>query len=348
MESRETLLGQVLDNQPPYRIKQAQQAVYKLLVSDWAQASSLPKNLRQELQEKVPLDIKAEPINTGGALKAVIGLDDGLSIESVCLRHKHRNTVCVSSQVGCPLDCLFCHTGKLGFNRNLTAQEITDQVLYFFRLLKEQEQTVSNVVFMGMGEPLLNYSQVIEAIKILNHPDKFGLSARKISVSTAGITPKIKELSHLGLQVNLAISLNAPTNELRSKIMPVNKKYPLPELMEAVEQYISLTRRKVMFEYVMIKGLNDSPRQASQLASLLNGLLAVVNLIPYNGGGQLSAPSQQAISAFKEILSRNRIQATQRYRLGTSIAAACGQLLYQQGQSSSRRPLKSVGQADGE
>ncbi|MDZ7836673.1 MAG: 23S rRNA (adenine(2503)-C(2))-methyltransferase RlmN [Actinomycetota bacterium] len=223
---------------------------------------------------------------------------------------------------------MFCHTGKLGFNRNLTADEITNQVLYFLRLLKDSRQTVTNVVFMGMGEPMLNYSNVVEAIKSLNHPEKFNISARKISVSTAGIPEKIKEFARLGLQVNLAVSLNAPTNKLRSRIMPLNKKYPLDELMASVKYYLDFTNRKVMFEYVMIEGLNDSQQQARRLAELLKGLLCVVNLIPYNGSGQLSAPGQKKINQFKGILDDHHIQSTQRYRLGTSIAAACGQLLF--------------------
>ena len=191
------------------------------------------------------------------SVKAKITLKDGLEIETVLMRHRDgRNTVCVSSQVGCPLGCLFCATGKMGFKRNLTAEEILEQVIFFARFLKLEDGRVTNVTFMGMGEPFLNYDNVLNAIKILNDAKYFNIGVRSLSISTAGIIEGIKKLSDESLHVNLAISLHAPSDNLRKSLMPIDKKYPLPDVLVAVDEYIEKTKRKVMFEYVLIKGVN--------------------------------------------------------------------------------------------
>lgn len=324
-----TQLQKLFEDEPRYRLKQAKQAIFCDLIEDWNEALALPLNLRTSLNEKCPLNIVSEisASKDKNTDKALIMLEDGLKIETVLMRHKNgRNTVCVSSQVGCPLGCSFCATGKMGFKRNLGAWEIVEQILFFARRLKKFKEKITNVVFMGMGEPFLNYENVMEAIRILNDRGGFNLGARHFSISTAGITEDIEKLSEDKLQVNLAISLHAPDDELRSELMPVNKKYPLAKVLEAVEDYIKKNRRRVMFEYIMIDGLNDSEKQAEALSVLLKNPLYFVNLISYNPTGVFKPSSLVKIKKFKEILEKNGVVVTQRYRFGKDIEAACGQL----------------------
>lgn len=266
------------------------------------------------------------------SIKAVFTLEDGSKIESVLMKHEDgRRTVCLSSQVGCAMCCDFCATGQQGFKRNLSVKEITDQILFFTDLLKKDKERVSNAVFMGMGEPFLNYDNVLKAVRIINSKDGFGIGARKISISTAGITEGVEKLAGEKLQVNLAISLHASNNELRSKIMPINKNYPVEKVLKAVDNYIGKTKRKVMFEYLMIDGLNDSPQSARELASLLRKMrnrIFMVNLIAYNpiGHSNFKPSSGQRIKTFKNALKRLGIEVSQRYRFGKEIKGACGQL----------------------
>ena len=323
-------LKEVLGKEPQYRLKQAKKALFQGLIGDWSEAKILPQALREELEEKCPIEISAETFISKDkkTVKALITLKDGLKIETVLMRHRDgRNTVCVSSQIGCPLKCSFCATGRMGFKRNLDFSEIVGQVLFFARYLKGFKQRVASVVFMGMGEPFLNYENVILAIKILNDKEGFNLGARHFSISTVGITDKIKKLAKEKLQINLAISLHAPDNNLRSKIMPINKKYPIEKVLKEVDGYIQKTGRRVMIEYLMIKGLNDSDEQAKKLAKLMKGKpLVFLNLISYNPTGIFQPSLGQRIKKFKEILEREDISVTQRYRFGEDIEAACGQL----------------------
>jgi len=311
----------ILKKEPKYRLKQVKEAVYRDLIGNWDFALTLPLSLRKQLNEKLPLEIKAEIFDSRDqkTTKALIELQDGNKIETVLMRYSEkRNTVCVSSQVGCPLSCTFCATGKMGLIRNLTADEIVNQVLLFGRIMKKEEDKVTNIVFMGMGEPFLNYDEVIKAIKILHDPD--------FSLSTSGITEGIEKFALEKMEVNLAISLHSPTQELREKLMPIAKKYHLTELFKAIQSYQKITRRKVMFEYLMLQDLNDSMDQALQLSKLLRGLSCMVNLIPYNETGVYKASSTQAINNFRRILEDNYIEVAQRYRFGEDIKAACGQL----------------------
>jgi len=322
-------LQEIFKDEPAYRLKQAKQSVFSDLITDWQQARSLPLKLRQELAEKCPLEINAKTLvsKDGSSVKALIVFKDGEKVETVLMRHKDgRNTICVSSQVGCPLGCAFCATGKQGFKRNLDYFEIVEQALFFARYLKEENQKITNIVFMGMGEPFLNYDNVLSAVRFLNSQDGFGFGARRISISTSGIVEGIKKLADENLEVNLAISLHAPDEELRSKIMPVNKKYPIGEILRAVDDYIKKTRRKVMFEYIMIKDLNDSDEMALKLALLAKRPLCFVNLISYNPTGIFKPSSQERIKAFRMILEKEGVTVTQRYRFGGDIDAACGQL----------------------
>ena len=275
----------LFNKEPRYRLGQAKKAFFQDLIKNWQEAAVLPLSLREELNKKCPIETSAKTFisKDKNTIKALLTLKDDLKIETVLMRHKDkRNTVCVSSQVGCPLDCSFCATGKIGFKRNLEVWEIVEQVLFFASYLKKIKEKVTNIVFMGMGEPFLNYQNVIGAIKILNDKEGFNLGARHFSISTVGIVEGIEKLAKEELQINLAISLHAPNDELRSKLMPINKKYPIKKILNAIDDYIAKTRRRVMFEYIMINNLNDSEENAKTLAKLMKKPLYFVNLISYN------------------------------------------------------------------
>lgn len=353
-------IKEVLKEEPRFRFAQAEQAVFKNLINDWSQAVSLPKDLRDKLNRQCPIDITADILTAqdGQSQKAVLTLSDGLKIETVLMRHKDgRDTVCVSSQVGCPVGCLFCLTGRGGFKRNLSALEIVRQVLFWARLIKGEGCRVGNTVFMGMGEPLLNYDNVLEAIKSLNGKDGLNIGIRHITVSTIGIPEGIKKLASEKLKPNLAVSLHVANDKLRSKIIPFNKRYPLAALQEAITYYIKRTKQRVTFEYLMLKGYNDSNGCAEELAvfvkkfsnpaRFLQGCLPedspgrsvvlggrnfyFVNLIVFNPFvAQKSLTFQPSISqrvkVFKTILRRAGIEVVQRYKFGQDIKAACGQL----------------------
>lgn len=330
-------LEEVLKDQPKYRLKEARDFVFVRLIDNWNQATSFSKDLRDKLNKECSLEIEAEKLvaKSKDSVKAKIILKDGVEIETVLMRHKDgRNTVCVSCQVGCPMGCLFCATGTMGFIRNLTVEEILEQVIFFSRYLKKitlsersesKGNRVTNVTFMGMGEPFLNYENVLEAIKILNDANAFNISIRNISISTCGVIEGIEKLANSGLQVNLAISLHAPNNELRSQLMPINKKYPLNKIIKVVDDYILKTKRKVMFEYVLIKNVNDTDECAKELAGLVKKKLYFLNLIEYNPTGKFQASDKKRIEEFKKILKKTGINFVQRYKFGQDIKAACGQ-----------------------
>lgn len=332
-------LESVLSQEPKFRLKQANQAIFNDLLDDWNKATSLSLALREKLNQDCSLEIKAEIFKSRdkNSAKALLRLADGLKIETVLLKHDDgRNTVCVSSQAGCALGCLFCATGKIGFRRNLTAAEIIEQVLFWARRLKGRGERVTNLVFMGMGEPFLNYENVLAAIKILNAQDGLKLGARHISISTVGVADGIKKLAREPLQVNLAVSLHAPNDELRAEIIPANRKYSLDAIIEELNDYLKQTGRRLMIEYLMIDGFNDSQEQALELAGLLKNIdppLFFVNLIAYNPTAEFkpstskkTCPSGRRVFEFKKILREQKIDVTERYRFGQDIKAACGQL----------------------
>ncbi len=343
-------IDKILAVEPKFRAKQVRQLIWRDLIEDWEEAMTLPIELRAKLKAECPLEIKAEvfPDKDGKSVKSLITLADGLSVETVLMRHQGRNTVCVSSQIGCPLGCVFCATGKMGFKRNLSASEIVEQVLFWARYHRlrgfetdnadnkthPQNQPkisaisgcINNIVFMGMGEPFLNYDNVFEAIKILNNDNYLAIGARHISISTAGIVEGIERMAEDMPQINLAISLHAPNDELRQKLMPIAKKYPLTAVMAAAEDYVAKTNRKLMFEYIMIKGINDSPEHAKELAKLLDNRLFFVNLIVYNPTGDFTPSSPAQVKKFKDVLMKAGVQALERYRFGQDIKGACGQL----------------------
>ena len=325
-------LNDVLKFEPKFRYAQINKALWQEYISSWEEASNLPKALRETLAAECPLEIKAEFFQTASgpkSLKALITLADGEVIETVLIRQKEaRNTVCVSSQAGCPLGCVFCATGRNGFSRNLTAEEIVEQVLYWARYLKNEGrgEKIDNLVFMGMGEPFLNYVEFIKAVKFLNNPETFNFGARRLSVSTVGLTEGIKRLAGEKLQINLAISLHAAFDDLRRSLIPAAKKYPLHDIFRAVDNYITKTGRRVMFEYLMIKGVNDTDKDALELVKLMKKPLYLVNLIPYNDTGKFQPSDRERLAAFKKILEDNGVPATVRLSFGAGINAACGQL----------------------
>jgi 23S rRNA (adenine2503-C2)-methyltransferase len=317
-----------------YRLQQLYRAAAKEFAGSVADVTVLPKELRATLAAENFAFDAVEPVvvqhsNDKQTIKGLFRLHDGNEVEAVLMQHHNeRNTICISSQSGCAYACAFCSTGQAGFTRHLTPTEIFDQARYFARYLAQQGRKVSNIVFMGMGEPFHNYDAVMDAVRLLNDPHGFGLGHRHITISTVGVVPQIDQFAAEDVQVNLAISLHAPTDEVRSSIMPVNRKWPVAELMSAVGRYIAKSNRKVFFEYVMLEGVNDRPEDAEALARLMRGPLYHVNIIPYNTtpDAKLGATGDQRIRAFSAILEAKGVACTVRVPMGRDIAAACGQL----------------------
>ncbi|HEX4014093.1 MAG TPA: 23S rRNA (adenine(2503)-C(2))-methyltransferase RlmN [Candidatus Cybelea sp.] len=317
-----------------YRLRQLYRAANKELLAAPEDVTTLPKELRAALTERNVRFSTIEPIalqhsKDRQTTKGLFRLGDGKEVEAVLMEHYgDRTTLCVSSQAGCAFACAFCSTGQAGFNRNLTAGEIFDQAWFFARDLATRGKRITNVVFMGMGEPFHNYDAVMEAVTLLNDPNGFGLGNRHITISTVGLVDKIDAFASERTQVNLAISLHAPNDGIRSGFMPVNRRYPIAELMAACERYVERTHRKVFFEYVMLAGVNDSESCARELAGLMRGHLYHVNLIPYNStpDGPFSATGDARIWEFAGILDKAGVPVTVRQNMGRDIAAACGQL----------------------
>jgi 23S rRNA (adenine2503-C2)-methyltransferase len=317
-----------------YRLDQLYRAATKELVEDVAGVTTLPLELRAELTAKGFAFDDVAPVvvqhsTDGQTSKGLFRLHDGNEVEAVLMEHHNeRNTICISSQAGCAYACAFCATGQAGFTRNLSPVEIFDQARYFAKYLARQGRKVTNIVFMGMGEPFANYENVMEAVALLNDPQGFGLGHRHITISTVGLVDKIERFAEAQTQVNLAISLHAPTDATRSRIMPVNRKFDVDELMAAVERYIKRTKRKVFFEYVMLAGINDSDDDARELARRMKGPLYHVNLIPYNAtpDAAIRGTDDARMWAFAKLLESQRVAVTVRTPMGRDIAAACGQL----------------------
>ncbi len=317
-----------------YRLAQIYRAATKELVATLDEVTTLPKELRAALiAENFGFD-SVEPVvvqhsQDRQTIKGLFRLADGNEVEAVLMQHHgERNTVCISSQSGCAYACAFCATGQAGFTRHLAPAEIFDQARYFARLLHAQGRKITNIVFMGMGEPFHNYAAVMDAVRLLNDAHGFGLGHRHITISTVGVVPQIDAFADEGIQVNLAISLHAATDDVRSSIMPVNRKWNIAELLAACRRYIAKTNRKIFFEYVMLDGVNDRPQDAQALAALMHGPLYHVNIIPYNStpDGRLGATADERIRAFAAILEAKGVPCTVRTPMGRDIAAACGQL----------------------
>jgi 23S rRNA (adenine2503-C2)-methyltransferase len=318
----------------PYRLRQLYRAATKELVEDIGDVTTLPKELRTALVAAGFSFSSVSPVviqrsSDKQTSKGLFRLADGSEVEAVLMEHYgDRNTVCISSQAGCAFACAFCSTGQAGFTRQLEATEIFDQARHFARELAAKGERITNVVFMGMGEPFHNYDAVMNSVALLHDGQGLGLGHRHITISTVGLVDKIDRFADEGVQVNLAISLHAPSDDVRDQIMPVNRKFSMDELLAACDRYIAKTNRKVFFEYVMLRGVNDSEEHARELVRRMKGHLYHVNLIPYNTtpDGPFTGTEQDAIWRFASILDEAGIPTTVRQNMGRDIAAACGQL----------------------
>lgn len=329
--SSDELIQIVTDaGQPAFRAKQLYEWIYRKGAADFSEMTSLSKDLRIWLTEHFTLQFPEIAEARGGAedgsRKLLFRLPDHRIVESVLMQEKDWQTLCVSSQVGCAVDCKFCMTGFGGFRRQMTTGEIVSQFLLARRL--NDNVAPRNMVFMGMGEPMLNLDSVIPAIRLLTDRSGMDVSPRRITVSTSGIVPGIDRLGEADLGVNLAISLNASNDEFRSKIMPINKRYPISELLDACRRFPLRNRRRIMFEYVMLAGENDSLQNARELVALLRDIPCKINLIPWNPDPNLpfSRPEEVTIRSFQQILLDNHFTTSVRYSKGVDIGAACGQL----------------------
>jgi len=325
MESFLTSIGQ-----PKYRAAQLFNWIYKRNIVSFDEMTNFSKSFRQQIDQIAEIgylvhDTKMTS-NDKQTTKFLFKLREGLYVESVFMVDGKRRTVCLSSQVGCALACSFCATGNMGFKRNLSAGEIVDQLLLIQRILDVE---VTNIVVMGMGEPFLNYEEVIKACDLISHDKGIAIGKRKITISTSGIIPGIKRFTDEGQRYKLAISLNAADNTTRDQMMPINKKYPLDELIEAAKNYASKSHHRITFEYVMIAGLNDSVEDALKLSALINNLKCKINIIPYNAiDEKYSSPSEEKINLFiRPFLNLNVVISVRRGK-GVDINAACGQLYH--------------------
>ena len=318
--------------EPSYRADQIWGWLYKRFAISPEEMTNLPLPLRTRLEEQTRIS-PLRPLVTldsrdSETRKTLFGLPDGPQVEAVLMRYRRRRTLCISTQAGCAMGCPFCATGQGGFARNLSAGEIVAQVLFYARLLGEQDQRVTNIVFMGMGEPLANYAATWGAIRRLNDPNGFGLGARAMTLSTVGLVPALRRMIHEPEQVGLAISLHAPSNELRNELVPINRRYPLAELIGVCHDYVGATHRRISFEYALMDGVNDSDDQAHQVADLLGDLMSHVNLIPLNPtqDSPYRGSSPARVRAFQAVLESRHIPTTVRLRRGIDIQAGCGQL----------------------
>ena len=333
--------------EPSYRARQVRQHVYGGDVASFEEMSDLPKAFRAALDEQFAFSTVALEADTrahdGETHKGLFALEDGARVEAVLMPYHRvsdsgewtveRNAVCISTQVGCAMACAFCATGEMGLARNLAAAEILDQVRHWQRFLAQRGERVSHVVFMGMGEPLHNYSATVAAVRTLVDPDGFGISARRITVSTAGVVPKIDALANENIPLNLAISLHAPNDAVRRAIMPIDRKWDLDAVLDASRRYVRKTKRRITFEYVLLAGVNDAPEDARELVERVKGdgnvplALFHVNLIPVNRGpGGFARPTEERMERFAAALRRGGLAASVRISRGQDIAAGCGQL----------------------
>ncbi len=315
-----------------YRAQQLFTWIYLKGATSFDEMSDISKSFRETLKEKFTLEIPSiyrRQDSKDGTIKLLLELGDGSKIETALMPYNYGNAICVTSQVGCNMGCAFCASGLLKKKRNLEVGEMVGQILVMNKLLKEERDSkVTHIVVMGTGEPFDNYDNVMDFIRIANHPKGFEIGARHITVSTCGLVPGIKKYAHEGLQTNLAISLHAPNDEIRNKIMPISKAYKMSELMEAVKYYEKEAGRRVTFEYILLKGVNDKEEHAKELADLIKGTLAYVNLIPYNPVDENSfeRSDEKSVRAFFNKLHKLGVNSTIRKEFGNDIDAACGQL----------------------
>jgi 23S rRNA (adenine2503-C2)-methyltransferase len=342
---------------PLYRAKQIRKWVYVNLAAGYEEMTDLPAGLRQKLSKETvlhSLEKVQEVSSKDGTVKVLFKCADGNTVEAALMFYggdgeKERRTVCVSTQAGCSIGCPFCATGRQGFQRNLTPGEIVDQVLYFARSIREKSpkdrpEHISNVVFMGMGEPLLNYDNLWQAIETLNSAECFKLGARNMTISTSGVIPGIKRLGKENLQVGLAVSLHAADNGLRNKLVPLNHKYPLETLIPVCREYVNQTSRRVSFEYILFQGINSSIAHARELAGLVQGFRCHVNLIPANQTENpgYAPPPLRVVVAFENELKKYHINVTLRQSRGQDVEAGCGQLRSRYLKTAGNKPAKNT------
>ena len=329
-KTKEQLELEMLElNQKKFRATQIFTWIYEKRVDDFSKMSDISLKFIPILKEKYSMElpkIVVKQIASDGTIKLLLELNDGAKVETVLMRYDYGLAICVSSQVGCNMGCAFCASGLLKKQRDLTAGEMVSQILVMESLLDNER--ISHVVVMGTGEPFDNYDNVMDFIKIINDPKSLAIGARHITISTCGIAPKIIDYAKSGLQINLAISLHAPNNEIRNKLMPINKKYPLEVLFKALKEYLEISGRRITFEYILLKGINDSEENAKELAKLIKGTFSYVNLIPYNSvdENKYKRTSKEEILSFQDKLKKLGVNVTIRKEFGTDIDAACGQL----------------------
>lgn len=314
-----------------FRATQVFEWLYRKRVNSFDEMTNIKKDVRNKMESDltfIEFKEKSKQVSSDGTIKFLFELNDGNLIETVLMRHNYGNSVCVTTQVGCNIGCQFCASGLLKKKRDLTAGEIVLQILLVQKELDKTDERVSHIVVMGIGEPFDNYDETMNFIRIVNHPKGLEIGARHITISTSGIVPKINEFAEEGIQVNLAISLHASNDKIRSSLMKINDVYPLKKLMKAVRNYIDITNRRVTFEYIMLRDINDNEEQAHELASLIKGLNVYVNLIPYNSviESRFKRSDKEKVLKFYDILKRKGINATIRREQGHDIEAACGQL----------------------
>lgn len=317
--------------EPRYRGRQLFHGIYGLRRTHAESLTDLSKSFRQQLAQRFRItlpQIQERFCSRDRAVRYLFDLEDGQAVESVFIPERARTTLCISSQAGCAVDCRFCFTALMGLKRNLTAGEIAGQVYAVLGDQAVRQGARLNVVFMGMGEPLLNFDQVMKAVRLLADPGGLALPARRITLSTSGIIPRIRDLASEPVRPKLAVSLNASTNEQRASLMPLNRKYPLEELIETCRNYPLRPRERLTFEYVLLGGVNDSDDDARRVAEMVSGMRAKINLIPYNSGSGLpySAPNFSRVLAFRELLAGRQVDAFIRISRGQDVRAACGQL----------------------
>ncbi|HWR05248.1 23S rRNA (adenine(2503)-C(2))-methyltransferase RlmN [Sporomusa sp.] len=316
----------------PYRGKQIAEWLYKHGVREFDTMTNLAKDQRTKLRNSFTImklsQKAAQHSRDGKTSKFLLAFPDDMAVETVLMRQHYGNSVCISTQVGCAMGCSFCASTLGGLARNLTGGEILAQVLYINELLKQEEHKIDSIVIMGSGEPLANYDNVMRFIRLIHEPYCLNLSYRSITLSTAGLVPEINKLADEGIPITLSISLHAPNNELRTRLMPVNKRYPLEQVIAAGSRYAQITGRRITYEYTLIAGINDQPVHARELAMLLKGHLASINLIPINPVPErgLLRPAPSDISRFEQLLKNEHLNVTLRREMGTDIDAACGQL----------------------
>jgi 23S rRNA (adenine2503-C2)-methyltransferase len=322
-------------DEPPYRANQIWKGLYQQFWQSPDQFTNIPKSLRGKLSDNLVFSglTPQQVLNSkdGETTKVLFTLDDGRAIETVLMRYHNRRSLCISTQAGCAMGCVFCATGQMGFGRNLRSGEISEQVIYFARSLKSQNEKLTNIILMGMGEPLHNFPYTLKAIDSLNNENGMKFGERRFTISSVGLIPEIQAFASKKRQINLAISLHAANDSLRSSLIPINKKYPLKDLIESCKEYLQITNRRITFEWALIQNINDSEEHARELTNLVRGLLCHVNIIPLNPTVQYKGTSTTHLRAqkFQSILVHVGIPCTIRLRRGIDIQAGCGQLATQ-------------------